>query len=98
LVGVLAGTNALLSFRVSVKRVRALSGRKRTMKRDVEADPIALASARITAQAENHLAQIEWRLARVGQAVALGHADRNMVADRIRAALVRANLNTKAQR
>jgi predicted nuclease with TOPRIM domain len=58
----------------------------------------ALASARIAARAENHLAQIEWRLARVGQAVALGHADRNTVVDRIRAALVRAGLAAGATR
>jgi hypothetical protein len=56
------------------------------------------ASAQITERAENHLAEIESRLARVGQAVALGHADRNMVADRMRAALVRANLNTESRR
>jgi hypothetical protein len=60
--------------------------------------PKSQASAQITARAENHLAEIEWRLARVGRAVALGHADRNMVADRIRAALVRANLNSESRR
>lgn len=48
--------------------------------------------ARITARAENHLAQIEWRLLRIGQAVAVGGADRGLVADRLRAVRARANL------
>jgi hypothetical protein len=53
---------------------------------------------RITARELNSLRDIEDRIAVLGRYVRLGRADRNMVADRIRAAVVRAGLVKHANR
>jgi hypothetical protein len=53
---------------------------------------------RITARELNSLRDIEDRIAVLGRYVRLGRADRNMVADRIRAAVVRAGLAKHANR
>jgi hypothetical protein len=55
-------------------------------------------AGRITARDFNRLRDIEDRIAILGRAVALGGADRNMVVDRIRGALVRADLDAEARR
>jgi hypothetical protein len=48
---------------------------------------------RITARAENHLCDIEWRIARLGAFVAAGQVDRSLVTERIGVALELARLD-----
>jgi hypothetical protein len=48
--------------------------------------------ARITARAEAHLSQVEWRIARIGALVAVGHADRSLVVQRLEVAIELARL------
>jgi hypothetical protein len=53
------------------------------------------ASARITARAEAHLSQVEWRIARIGALVAVGHADRSLVVERLGVAIELARLDVE---
>jgi hypothetical protein len=48
--------------------------------------------ARITARAENHLCDIEWRVARLGALVASGQVDRSLIVERLRVAIELARL------
>ena len=47
---------------------------------------------RISARAEAHLGQVEWRISRLGSLVGAGHADRSLVVRRLRVAIERARL------
>jgi hypothetical protein len=42
---------------------------------------------RITARAENHLVNIEWRIARLGAFVASGRVDRSLIVERLGVAI-----------
>jgi hypothetical protein len=53
---------------------------------------------RITAQAETHLRDLEWRIGRLGQLADKGHADRSMVVERIGVACELARLDEEAPR
>jgi hypothetical protein len=59
---------------------------------ELQVSPAEARWPRISARAENHLSEVEWRIARVGQAIHSGHADRGLVADGLRAAVIRAGL------
>jgi hypothetical protein len=48
---------------------------------------------RITARAENHLRDIEWRIARLGAFVASGQVDRSLIVERLGVAIELARLN-----
>jgi hypothetical protein len=50
------------------------------------------ALARITARAENHLSEVEWRISRLGQFVASGQVDRSLVTERLGVAIELARL------
>jgi hypothetical protein len=52
--------------------------------------------ARISARAERHLSDVEWRLSRLGDDARAGRADRRLVVERLRAAVVRAGLAKQA--
>jgi hypothetical protein len=54
--------------------------------------PDSQALARITARAENHLRDLEWRIGRLGAFVAAGQVDRSLVTERIGVALELARL------
>src|SRR5580692_4178250 len=54
--------------------------------------PKSQALARITARAENHLSDIEWRIGRLGAFVAAGQVDRSVVVERLGVVLELARL------
>jgi hypothetical protein len=54
------------------------------------------ALARITARAENHLRDIEWRIGRLGAFVAAGQVDRSLVTERLGVAIELARLDVEA--
>ena len=54
--------------------------------------PKSQALARITARAENHLSDIEWRIGRLGAFVAAGQVDRSLVVERLESAIELARL------
>jgi hypothetical protein len=51
--------------------------------------------ARITARAESHLRDIEWRICRLGQLVAAGEVDRSLVVERLGVAIELARLEAQ---
>ena len=53
---------------------------------------------RITAQAEAHLRDLEWRIGRLGELADKGHADRSTIIERIGVACELARLDQEAQR
>ena len=60
--------------------------------------PGSQALARITARAENHLRDLEWRIGRLGELADKGHADRSMIVERLEVALELARLDEEATR
>jgi hypothetical protein len=54
--------------------------------------PKSQALARITARAENHLRDLEWRIGRLGEFVAAGQVDRSLVIERLGGAIELARL------
>jgi hypothetical protein len=54
--------------------------------------------ARITARAENHLREVEWRIIRLGQLVDADEADRSLIVERIGVACELARLDEEARR
>ena len=60
--------------------------------------PESQALARITARAENHLRDIEWRIGRLGAFVAAGQVDRRLVTERLEVAIELARLDEEAPR
>jgi hypothetical protein len=54
--------------------------------------PESKASARITARAENHLRELEWRIGRIGELVGAGQVDRSIVVERLGVVLELARL------
>jgi hypothetical protein len=60
--------------------------------------PKAQASARISARAENHLRDVEWRIGRLGAFVAAGQVDRSLVTERLGVAIELARLDEEPPR
>ena len=60
--------------------------------------PESQALARITARAENHLRDIEWRIGRLGAFVAAGQVDRSLVTERLGVAIELARLDEEPPR
>jgi hypothetical protein len=60
--------------------------------------PKSQASAQITARAENHLRDLEWRIGRLGALVAAGQADRRLVTERLGVAIELARLDDEPPR
>jgi hypothetical protein len=60
--------------------------------------PESLALARISARAENHIREAEWRIARLGALIDAGQADRDLVIERIGVAIELARLDEEARR
>jgi hypothetical protein len=56
------------------------------------------ALARITARAENHPRDIEWRIGRLGAFVAAGQVDRSLVTERLGVAIELARLDEEPPR
>jgi hypothetical protein len=57
--------------------------------------PEPQALARITAQAESHIREVEWRIARLGALIDAGQADRDLVIERIGVAIELARLDVE---
>jgi hypothetical protein len=57
--------------------------------------PESQALARITARAENHLRDIEWRIGRLRAFVAAGQVDRSLVVERLGVAIELARLDVE---
>jgi hypothetical protein len=60
--------------------------------------PKSQAFARITAGAENHLRDLEWRIGRLGAFVAAGQVDRSLVTERLGVAIELARLDEEPPR
>jgi hypothetical protein len=60
--------------------------------------PKSQALARITARAENHLRDVEWRIGRLGAFVAAGQVDRSLVTERLGVAIELARLEEEPPR
>jgi hypothetical protein len=59
---------------------------------------VGVETRRITARAEGHLRDLEWRIARLGQLVDADEADRSLIVERIGVACELARLEAEAPR